>query len=110
MSIMSERDLECFLCHTQFIAMHLDCIGGPEIIREDCRSELGKLPFELPSSMEAVRIHQDCFALVADCKVKFLYPRLVPVPNDCISCYVRHGSLVETAPGMFSLVLNTRNP
>ena len=38
MSIMSERDLECFLCHTHFTVMHLDYILAPEIICKDCRS------------------------------------------------------------------------
>ena len=44
MSIMAERDLECFLCRKHFLAMHPDCILGPEIICDECLAELGKLP------------------------------------------------------------------
>ena len=55
MSIMTERDLECFLCQRHFTAMYADCILGPEIICDDCRAEYGQLEdSELKQSVSAI--------------------------------------------------------
>ena len=43
MAIMTERDLDCFLCRKQFREMYGDFIFAPEIICDDCREELSQL-------------------------------------------------------------------
>ena len=43
MAIMTERELECFLCRKHFVAMHPDLIFAPDIICDDCLAELKQL-------------------------------------------------------------------
>jgi hypothetical protein len=43
MAIMTERDLECFLCGEKFRMVYGDLIFAPEIICDACRQELEPL-------------------------------------------------------------------
>ena len=62
MSIMTERDLECFLCQRHFSAVYVDCILGPEIICDNCLMELGKLEDgELKQRVSAILERRNLF-------------------------------------------------